>query len=377
MHRLTFYILRQIAAPFALFTLALSMVVWLTQSLRLLDLVINRGQSAPTFLYLTALMLPQLLAIIIPIAFFAAALYALYRLHNDSELVVMWSAGVSRFQLAIPVLIAAGISMALTYLCTLYLMPAGQRIMSDQLFDIRADIGAAILREGAFTTPSDGLTVFIREIGPAGQMQGILVHDNRDTARPLTYLAEGGTLVQTEAGARLVMLNGNVQQVEDNGQRLSVLRFDRYVFDIDQYASPQRIGGRETNERYLQELLYPEFEGDEARRNLYRAEAHNRLTAPLYCLAFALIALAAGACGHQTRSSYALRLFTAALFALALRMIGYGAQGAAARNPALIVVLYVLPLAGATAAAAAIARVPLVPNAVRRALHSAFPVHGA
>ena len=114
MRRLTLYILRQIVGPFALFTLLLTLVVWLTQSLRLLDLVINRGQSAPVFAYLTLLMLPSLLTVIVPVAFFGAALYSLHKLNNDSEMVVMWSAGVSRLQLAVPVLIAAGVAMAIT-----------------------------------------------------------------------------------------------------------------------------------------------------------------------------------------------------------------------------------------------------------------------
>src|SRR6185312_12047732 len=240
MRSLLFYILRQIIGPFLLFTLLLTLVVWMTQALRLLDLVINRGQSTGIFAYLTMLMLPSLLVVIVPIAFFGAALYALNKLNSDSELVVMWSAGISRFQLAIPVLTAAALAMALTYLCSLYLMPLGQRMMKDKVFDIRADIGAAILREGAFTTPSEGLTVFIRELAPSGEIRGILVHDNRDPQRPITYLAESGILAQTREGARLIMLNGNIEQGEARGSRLSVLRFDRYVFDLDQYAGPQR-----------------------------------------------------------------------------------------------------------------------------------------
>ena len=60
MPRLSFYVLKQLAGPTALFTLLLTAVIWLTQSLHLLDLVINRGQSAPTFLYLTLLLLPSL-----------------------------------------------------------------------------------------------------------------------------------------------------------------------------------------------------------------------------------------------------------------------------------------------------------------------------
>src|SRR5258707_14246212 len=111
MRSLFFYVSRQIVGPFLLFTLLLTLVVWMTQALRLLDLVINRGQSAGIFAYLTLLMLPTVLVIIVPIAFFAAALYALNKLNSDSELVVMWSAGISRFQLGQPVLVAAAAAM--------------------------------------------------------------------------------------------------------------------------------------------------------------------------------------------------------------------------------------------------------------------------
>ena len=369
MRRLTFYILRQIIGPFALFTLLLTLVVWLTQSLRLLDLVINRGQSAAIFGYLTLLMLPSLLTVIIPVAFFGAALYALHKLNNDSEMVVMWSAGVSRIQMALPVLLAAAGAMAVTYACNLYLMPAGQRAMRDKVFDIRADIGAAILREGAFTAPTNGLTVFIREITPGGEIRGILVHDNRNPQRPISYLAERGVLAQTPAGARLIMVNGNVQQAEQTGARLSVLRFDRYVFDLDQFAGPQRSSERETSERYLGELLRPELgvdAGQDMRRGVYFAEAHNRLSSPLYAVAFGLIALAATASGHMARGSYALRLTAAALGGIVLRMLGYAVQGAAARNPALAVLLYLLPALGIAVASTILADVPLLPAGIRR-----------
>ena len=274
MRKLHFYILRQILAPFVLFTVVLTQVVWMTQSLRLLDLVINRGQSASIFVYLTLLMVPSLLVIIVPVAFFGAALYALSKLNTDSEMVVMWSAGVSRLQLAMSVLTAAAVAMAVTYGCSLYLMPYGQRLMKDKMLDIRADIGAAILREGAFTTPSDGLTVFIRELSPSGEIRGILVHDNRDAAKPITYIAESGVLAQTQEGARLIMQNGNIERVDGGGGKLSALKFDRYVFDLDQYAGPQRSSERETGERYLSELFYPQFDGpnQEARRGVYLAE---------------------------------------------------------------------------------------------------------
>src|SRR3954467_7599343 len=148
--QLSWYVLGQLLAPVALLTFLMTCVILLTQSLFLLNLVINRGQSAPTFLSLTGLILPGLLAIIMPIAFFFGTLFTLSRLNGDSELVVMASAGYSQRQLATPVFIAAAMVMAMTWVCALWLMPAGQRALNAKVLDIRADIGAALLNEGEF-----------------------------------------------------------------------------------------------------------------------------------------------------------------------------------------------------------------------------------
>jgi lipopolysaccharide export system permease protein len=353
MPRISLYVLRQMIEPIALFTFLLTVVVWLSQSLRLLDLVINRGQSAPTFVYLSMLMLPQLMVIILPIAFFGGVLYGLHKLSVDSELIVMSASGYSRAQLAVPVLMAAGLVMAVTYFCGLYLMPLGQRAMKAEVVSIRADIGAALLTEGTFNTPAKGLTVFIRELSPDGHIRGILVHDNRNAKRPTTYIARGGVLAQTAAGSRLIMLDGTIEQSAQGGAQLSVLKFQRYVFDLDQFASQQRATDLETSERTLPELFWPHFIKDPGQktRNIYFAEAHNRLTAPLYCLTFAMIALAAVTRGRRARGAYAIRLTVASIAAGVARLSGYAAQGLVSRHPSAFVLLYLIPLSGAAMAA--------------------------
>src|SRR5260370_36358342 len=82
--RLSFYVLGQLLGPAAVLTLLMTSVIWVISILPLLDLVINRGQSAPTFLYLILLLLPTPLVIIMPIAFFFAILFTLQPLQGDS-----------------------------------------------------------------------------------------------------------------------------------------------------------------------------------------------------------------------------------------------------------------------------------------------------
>ena len=346
--RLSLYILCQLLGPVALLTLLMTCVIWLTQLPRLLDMVINRGQSAPTFLYLTSLLIPSLLVIILPIAFFFGTLFTLSRLNGDSELVVMASAGYSQRQLAAPVFMAALIVMAITWVCAVWLMPMGQRALSAKVVDISADIGAALLNAGEFQTPAKGLTVFIHQMGNNGQISGILVHDNRDAARPITYITQRGVLAQTQGGSRLIMYDGTVEQSAAGGSQLSVLNFKNYSLNLDQFAGPARITLRRSNERYLDELLNPtETRGiTKEIRNSWLAESHNRLAQPLYCLAFAMIALAAILRGRRQRGALAMRLTGASLAAAALRIAGYGVAGPAASHPSLFGLFYAIPLIG-------------------------------
>ena len=350
--RLSLYLLGQLIGPTALFAFLLTAVIWLSRSLQLLDLVINRGQSAPTFLYLTILVLPSLLVIILPIAFFFGTLFALSKLNTDSELVVMSAAGFSRAQIALPVFISAAIVMALTYLCGLYLMPAGLSAMNDKVVDIRSDIGAALLNEGEFNTPAKGLTVFIRELNSTGHIRGVFVHDSRNKLHPVTYLAESGQLAQTPAGARLIMYDGTIEQTVANGAQLSVLKFKSYIFNLDQFAGPAHVNARATSERYLGELFWPDSTVKGVVRAAYYAEGHNRLSEPLYCLAFGLIALAAITRGRRARGAQALRLTGAVLIAAFIRIAGYGVQGLAVRHPSLCIFFYIVPLVGAAGALA-------------------------
>ena len=349
--RLSSYVLVELLGPVAVLTILLTSVIWLISILPLLDLVINRGQSAPTFLYLIVLLLPTPLTLIMPFAFFFAVLFTLQRLQGDSELVVMASAGYSLRQLAMPVLGAAAIVMVLTYACVLYLAPMGQRALRDKLVDIRADMAGALLNEGDFNTPALGLTVFIRQVANNGELHGILVHDSRDRVRPVTYIAEKGILAQTPAGPRLIMLDGTIETGARSGQQLQILHFESDNYNLDQFNGPAPFSLRKMNERYLDELLWPSESGITPRiRDQFFAEAHNRIAQPLYCLAFALIALAAVMRGRRQRGSVAMRLTVASLSATGLRIAGYGIIGLAQRDPPLVMCFYLLPLFGIVAA---------------------------
>src|SRR5690242_209544 len=155
------YVLRQSFSLMVFITAALSAAVWLAQSLRLVDLIVNRGLSAELFLYLALLILPRFLDIVLPVGAFIAVLFVFNRLISESELVVMRGAGMGPFALARPVFVLAGIGCAALLSLSIYFLPASNRAFKDLQFEIRNRFVSALLQEGAFTTISSKLTIYI------------------------------------------------------------------------------------------------------------------------------------------------------------------------------------------------------------------------
>ena len=341
MSRVTRYILRQLFAPTLFITGALVGVVWLTQSLRFVDLIVNRGLSAGRFFYLTMLLLPGFLSLILPIALFCAVLFTYHRLSFDSEIVVLRAAGLSHRQLARPALALALVATILTYGLTLYLTPLGFRTFKDQQFTIRSSYASVLLQEGVFNTLVDGVTVYVRERKSGGELRGILVHDNRQPSMPVTVMAERGILTSTPEGPRFVMVNGNRQAVARDPDQLSLLYFDRYALDLGLIAEASGEHWREPGERYLPELLNPGSGLDDvnnAKRML--AEAHKRLVSPLYCLAFTLIALAGILSGEFDRRGEWRRILAGAAAAVAFQVVALGLMPLVGKTPALAPLMY-------------------------------------
>ena len=103
MSRFDRYLLSQLLALFGFFSLVLVAVYWVNRAVSLFDQLIGDGQSALVFLEFTALTLPNVIRLVLPISAFAAAIYVTNRLTRESELVVMQATGFSPWRLARPV----------------------------------------------------------------------------------------------------------------------------------------------------------------------------------------------------------------------------------------------------------------------------------
>ncbi|HIJ45123.1 MAG TPA: LPS export ABC transporter permease LptF [Rhodospirillaceae bacterium] len=344
------YVLKQLLVGMILVTIGLTCVIWLTQSLRYVEMIVNRGLTAGTFIYFIILLLPKFLSIILPIAIFAVVVFIYSKLITDRELVIMRGAGQSQTALAKPALILAMMVVMFGYLLNLYLLPESYRMFRALQWDIRYSFSHILLQEGTFNTVSKGITVYVRERTKDGQLLGILVHDQRSEKNPFTILAERGALVESKDGSRVVMFNGNRQSVDPKTHQMSILYFDRNIYELDPPKTVGDIRYRGARERTLKEL----FNLKKADVNLndygkFIVEMHKRMISPLSALGFTFVGLACLITGSFRRRNQSRRSVLAVAIIVCLQASVLGLENACAKNLDLIPLMYanaILPIFG-------------------------------
>ena len=340
--RIDRYLLRQLGLSLVAVTLGLVALIWLTQSLRFVELVVNRGLSMRVFLSLTSLLIPNFVAVILPITSFVVVLFVYQRLAADRELTVMRAAGLSSLALSRPALVLGGLVMVLCFLLNLFVVPASFSAFRQYQWEIRNRLAAFLLQEGVFTQVSDSLTVYVRARDADGMLRGILVDDARDKASHSTILAEHGRLLPNAEVPRMLMVNGSRQEIDRTTGRLKVLTFDETTVELTQDSKAEVQRFRDAGEMSLGELLDPPPGVVMQRRDLgkWRVEAHRRLAAPFTVLSFSLIALVAVLAGIFRRHGGLVRPAVAILTVVALLAVGLGLINLAARETALIPLIW-------------------------------------
>lgn len=308
------YIIKNLLWPILFITLALTGIIWLTQSLRFVDLIISKGIEISTFFYLSILLIPSLLTVILPIALFCGVIFVYNKFINDSEITILKNAGLSQLQLAKPALTISFICVIIGYLNSFYFLPNSYRNFKELQYFIKNNFASIFIQEGIFTNPTNDMTVYIDKKTTNGMYQGIFINDNRK-GDDIAMIAESARIIQTQNGTKFQLLNGSRQAIDHNGN-LSLLYFDDYSLDIYLEAAEKNNRFREPEERFLRELLFPEPNLLDTQIAQIRSEIHQRISLPLTSLALAMIALSMILHGNFSRKGQKKKILYSSIFAL-------------------------------------------------------------
>lgn len=319
------YIFRTTFGAFAVVLVSLTAVIWVTQALRDIDLMTNQGQTILVFIGITGLIIPLLVLVIAPIALVVSVAHVLNKLGTDSEIIVMNAAGMKPWRLFMPFLASAVVVSIMVAAISSYFAPEGLRMLRRWLTEVRTDLVSNIVQPGRFISIERGLAFHIRERKANGLLIGLMLDDRRDEKERITILAEQGEIVKNSNGSFIILEHGSIQRHQASQRDPSIVIFDRHAFDLSQFTSSTQVIKYSVRERYLWELMWPDPKDPvfQAQPGEFRAEFHDRIVAPLYPLAFVVIAFAYLGAPRTTRQSRAWSMFGVIGAVSGLRLIGF------------------------------------------------------
>lgn len=292
MTRFDRYALSQLLVLFGFFSLVLVAIFWINRAVILFDRLIGDGQSALVFLEFSALGLPRLIATVLPIATFAAAVYVTNRMTADSEMTVLQATGTSPWRLVRPVA-AFGLCVALALaILGNFLVPLAQAELEEREREIAQNVTARLLTEGTFLHPTDQVTFYTREIDESGVLRDVFLSDRRNTSQGVIYTAAEAYLVRSGDATTLIMVDGLAQRLDRDELRLSTANFADFSFDISSLVNEDTVETITIANAITPRLLgdwagLAERSGDS--RGDIAEEIHSRFVGPLFCLVAALI----------------------------------------------------------------------------------------
>jgi len=337
------YIFRATMGAFLITLVSLTVVIWFTQAMREFDLITSQRQTLLVFVGITGLIIPLLVMMIAPIALVMASAHVINKLSSDSEIIVMNAAGISPWVLLRPFLVAAAVVSVCLAVIAAYISPLSLRALRDWSAQVRADILTNIVQPGRFTTVGGNLTFHIADRRQNGLLVGIFVDDRRDPNEHATYLAEQGEIVKNDRGSFLVLQGGSIQRLEAGQRDPRIIVFDRYAFDLSQFTGGAQNVVYTVREKYIWDLMWPKPDDPvyATQSDEYLSELHDRLSTPLYPLAFVIVAFAFLGPPQTTRQSRSLALMGMIGTIAVLRLVGFVSVIVGVRVPAVLSLQYI------------------------------------
>ena len=286
--------------PFLLGLLVFTFIFIIQPLLDYAEKLVAEGASVQLVIGLISLLVPQALAITIPMSLLLALLMAFGRLSADREFVAMQACGISLRRLLRPVVLIAVTAWAASSWVLIALVPDSNQRFLDVVFNVYSERAEGDVKPRLFYDRFPNFVIYALDLAPEGGWQHVFLADLRaDQGLPI-YLAERGRIRIDREKRKIDMelVNATQYRVDPDGQyrgatsghvRLGV--DPTTIFAEAQSKNPRQMSIADLQERIAEnERSVPAISTHNE-----RMEIQKRFAIPVACLVFGLIGLALGA----------------------------------------------------------------------------------
>ncbi|MBI4263830.1 MAG: LptF/LptG family permease [Acidobacteria bacterium] len=297
------YVIREVLWPLVIGLLVFTFLLIIPYLIREAEQFIAKGVGTLVILRIVATLLPQALALTIPMSLLLGLLVAFGRLSADREFVALQACGVSLARLLRPVALLSVLGWGATSYVMIVSVPEANQAYREITYDILAARAEGEVRPRAFFEDFPDVVLYVREVPASGGWNGVFMVDTRDEQRPSTYLAQRGrVLLDRDARTVEMELQHGWRHTAHPSGAYEVLWFDRVLLSLDPESVFPRSGPAKGDaEMTIAELQQRAAEFEAAGQSSHNQWMwiHKKFSIPVACLVFGVIGLALGATSRR------------------------------------------------------------------------------
>jgi lipopolysaccharide export system permease protein len=232
-NKLGYYFILEFLKNYFSILFAFGLIIWITQAVRLLDLISEDGNSISTYFLYILSTLPKIVSRIFIIIFFISLIITISRFESHNELKAIWFSGLDKKKF-INYLVKYSILLAfLIILIRLFVVPYFSNYSRYLL--LNSDVGsiAPLIKQNNFNNPLKELTVYVGKKNQINEIEEIILFENNEE-KTKTIVAKTGVIINENNKNLLVLVDGSIQEKNKNG-KISILDFDKITLDLKQY----------------------------------------------------------------------------------------------------------------------------------------------
>ncbi len=316
------YVIREVIPPFLLGLLVFTFILIIPFIIDLAEQMIAKGVPAVTIVQLAVTLLPQALALTIPMALLIGLLVGLGRISADREFVVMMACGISPYRLLQPILVFAVVCWGLTSWVLIKAMPDGNQKYREISTEIAMNRAEGEVKPRVFFEDFPNVVLYVREVPANGAgWLDVMAADTSNPSSPVIYVAKRGRML-IDRRAR------TIQMLLEDGTRHSTKTDDPAAYEVVKFAetiltlNPESVFPRTGPARGDNELTIEELQARAMELRAQNISPHNQLmvihrkfSIPVACFVFAVLGLALGASNRRDGKLAAFVLGIGVIFA--------------------------------------------------------------
>jgi len=286
-NKLGYYFIQEFLKNYLSILFAFGLIIWITQAVRLLDLIGEEGNSIKTYFLYILSTIPKIFSRISIIIFFISFVTTISKFEDHNELRALWFSGLEKKKFINYLLRSSLIIIAILVIIRCFIVPYFSNYSRHLLLNSEVGSIGPLLKQNNFNNPLKKITIYVGKKNQINELDDIILYeDNEDIKK--TIIAKSGVVINENNKNLLVLVDGSIQE-EGKDKKVSILDFDKTTLDLSQY-NKKTIVYYKFNEILFFELIKRFTNKNDGQLSNIIGELNDRIIMPLFIPSLVLLA---------------------------------------------------------------------------------------